>query len=124
MDVELVLVAVDATRSAVGSVEVAATVADRYDAGLHALYVVAPGFERPEQLQVATRAAAGMPLTESTAVGFSTDRLSRHPGSVVLDAADEVGADLVVLGREEPSELLGKAAEYVVGYASQPVLSV
>lgn len=124
MDVELVLVAVDATSSAVRAVEAAAALAERYDAGLHALYVLAPGFERPEQLQVATRAAAGMALTESTALGFSTDRLARHPGNVILDAAAEVGADVVVLGRNDASELLGKAAEYVVGYASQPVLSV
>jgi nucleotide-binding universal stress UspA family protein len=124
MDPELVLVAVDATGSAVRAVEAAAALAERYDAGLHALYVLPPEFERPEQLQVATRVAAGMPLAESTALGFSADRLARHPGSVVLDAADELGADVVVLGREDASELLGKAAEYVVGYASQPVLSV
>jgi hypothetical protein len=47
---------------------------------------------------------------------------------VVLDCAEEVGADFLVVPRETPSEdvrmTIGKAALYVLQYADQPVLSV
>jgi hypothetical protein len=58
--------------------------------------------------------------------GFSTTQLSRHPGSVVLDTTEELGADFVVVPREPVSgdDVLAKTAEYVLLYASQPVLSV
>ena len=47
-----------------------------------------------------------------------------YPGSVVLDASEDVDADFLVVPREQPSDLLGKAAGYVLQYAEQPVLSV
>ena len=68
-----------------------------------------------------------VPARSSTAVGFSTGRLARHPGSVILDCAEDAGADLLVVPREpavEAPDVLEKAAEYVLSYASQPVLSV
>jgi hypothetical protein len=53
---------------------------------------------------------------------------TRHPGSVILDTAEELDADFVVVPREpvsgDPGEVLEKAAEYVLLYASQPTLSV
>jgi hypothetical protein len=56
------------------------------------------------------------------------DRKLTHPGSVILDAADQIGADFLVIpresAREESADVLEKAAEYVLLYASQPVLSV
>ncbi len=126
MDIETVLVPVDGGSQAARAVEVAATIAERYDAGVHALYVIDELEEaRTEQLMVAVRAAAsGVPLTHSSAYGFSTSHLSHHPGSVVLDASEDAGADFIVVPREDPSDLLGKAAGYVLQYAEQPVLSV
>jgi hypothetical protein len=54
--------------------------------------------------------------------------LTHHPGSVVLDTAEQKYADFLVVPRSEvaddPDAVLGKAAEYVLMYASQPVLSV
>ncbi|WP_254536793.1 universal stress protein [Halomarina litorea] len=126
MDIETVLVPVDGSSQSARAVEVAAAIANRYDGGVHALYVVDDVEDgRTEQLMVATRAAAGdVPLTHSSAYGFSTSHLSHHPGSVVLDASEDAGADFIVVPREDPSDLLGKAAGYVLQYAEQPVLSV
>jgi nucleotide-binding universal stress UspA family protein len=67
-------------------------------------------------------------VESSMAYGFSTVRKTRHPGSVVLDAAEDLSADFLVIPREsmsgEQGDVLEKAAEYVLLYASQPVLSV
>ena len=47
---------------------------------------------------------------------------------MVLDAAEDVAVDFIVIPREpvsgDPDEPLGRAAEYVLQYATQPVLSV
>ena len=76
----------------------------------------------------AERVDEDVPMTHSMAYGFSTKSKTTHPGSVILDTADEVDADFLVVPREqltgEPGEVLSKAAEYVLLYASQPVLSV
>jgi hypothetical protein len=70
----------------------------------------------------------GVDVSTSNAYGFSTARKTQHPGSAVLDTAEDVDADFLVIPREpltgEPGEVLEKAAEYVLLYASQPVLSV
>lgn len=145
MQVGTVLVPVDGRRAAERAVEHAAAVADRYDADVHALYVLPPDDARDvregaaDQPGLAAEAqsflddvratceATGVAVTCSTAMGFSAGRLTRHPGSVILDCAESVGADFVVVPREAPTDdpgMLAKAAEYVLSYASQPVLSV
>jgi nucleotide-binding universal stress UspA family protein len=128
------------------AVEYAAAVADRYDAAVHAVYVLGEEMVRGietasiDEAEVASKAQSfitdiegviaeyGVPATNSTAYGFSTTSKTTHPGSVVLDAAEDVDADFIVVPREpvsgEPGEILSKAAEYVLLYASQPVLSV
>jgi nucleotide-binding universal stress UspA family protein len=142
----LVLVPVDESEESLSAVEYAAAIAAEYDARIHALYVVGEdlahaidtGAVDHETLAADTEAflqgiadtvaAAGVSLSTSMTHGFSTARLSRHPGSVVLDTAEEIGADFVVVPREpisdDPEEMLAKAAEYVLLYARQPVLSV
>lgn len=147
-DVDLVLAPADCSDEAERAAEYAVAVADAYGADLHVLFVMDERVERgldvgdvdadavADQhdafLDVVESAAADHDrigrVSTSAAVGFSTDRLSQTPGSVVLDVADELEADFVVLPREAPSgdreETLGKAALYVLEYASQPVLSV
>jgi nucleotide-binding universal stress UspA family protein len=70
----------------------------------------------------------GVDISTSSVSGFSTSRLSQHPGSVVLDTAEGRGADFLVVPREPQTgtraAILEKTAEYVLRYASQPVLSV
>jgi nucleotide-binding universal stress UspA family protein len=146
LEVDLVLVPVDGSEESTRAVEYAAVVADAYDAAVHVVYVLgeevvraietgaveneAVSDETQEYVETAGEVAAeqGVDVTTSVAVGFSTDRLNQHPGSVVLDTAEGVGADFIVVPREPQTgataEVLEKAAEYVLLYASQPVLSV
>lgn len=144
MEIETVLVPVDGSDESVEAVEYGAAIAERYDAGLHALYVFGEGVVRGveagdiEEQQVAAEAesfvdtvreiAGDVPVGHSQAHAFSMHRLSQHPGSVVLDAAADVDADFIVVPREpvtgDPTAVIEKAAEYVLAHASQPVLSV
>ncbi len=143
--VETVLAPVDGTEESAAAVEYAVAVAERYDAVVHALYVLGRGVVRGidagtvDEEEVAETARSFLEEVEevgaerdvavstSTVQGFSPTIKTRHPGSVVLDSADAVGADFVVLPRESATdapEVLERAAEYVLAYASQPVLSV
>ncbi|WP_435196838.1 universal stress protein [Natronomonas sp. EA1] len=144
MNIETVLAPVDDSEAAMEAMEYAVAIADRYDAKIHALYVFgeavvrgvavgdlteAEAVAQSESAMASVRALAGdVPVTHSSAYGFSLSRLSQHPGSVILDAAEAVDADFVVIPREpvtgDPSAVIEKAAEYVLAHASQPVLSV
>ena len=143
---DTVLVPVDGSDESARAVEYAVGVADRYGAGVHVMYVLGEAASRAinagrvEDADVAAEAESvleaaealagerGVPLSRSTAYGFSPDRKLTHPGSVILDAADQMAADFLVIpresAREESADVLEKAAEYVLLYASQPVLSV
>jgi nucleotide-binding universal stress UspA family protein len=144
--VEKVLVPVDGSEESTRAVEYAVAVAARYDATLTAVYIVGEEVVRALEsgqidedevaesnrsyLETVSDLAAekDVPIETTTAYGFSTRRKTRHPGSVVLDVAEDVDADFVVIPREAQSEgepdVLEKAAEYTLLYASQPVLSV
>ncbi|MCY4731360.1 universal stress protein [Natronomonas gomsonensis] len=144
MEVETVLVPVDGSDAAMEAVEYATAIAERYDAVVHALYVLGENAaaameegsveaaaiaERGEQVMAGVRAVAdGIPVDHSSAYGYSQTRLSQHPGSVILDVTESLEADFVVIPREpvtgDPEAVIEKAAEYVLAHASQPVLSV
>lgn len=144
MEVDTVLVPVDGSETALEAVEYATAIAERYQAGVHALYLVAENAgeamangeitaesvaEQGEEIMATVRTLAGeVPITHSSACGFSVSRLSQHPGSVILDVAETLNADFVVVPREpvtgSPEAVIEKAAEYVLAHASQPVLSV
>lgn len=142
---DLVLVAVDGSDRSQTAARYGIEVAARYGADVHLLHFVdhriMQGLETgdvpPEDLadaQRETTAAAreylpdGVGFTHSAVAGFSTSKLGQTPGSVILDVADELDADFLVVPREVPSgdpdEVLGKSALHVLEYASQPVLSV
>jgi nucleotide-binding universal stress UspA family protein len=144
-DIDLVLAPVDGSDQSESAVEYAVAIADRYGADIHVLHVldqtVARGLEvgdvaaesvasqhRALTDRVRERLPAAVSLSTSSVPGFSPSRLSQTPGSVILDAAEELEADFLVVPRrsptDEPDEMLGKAALYVLEYASQPVLSV
>ena len=145
VEVDSVLVPIDGSDEAVEAVEYAIAIAARYDASVHAMYVLGEEASRAIEdgtvdddgmvsearsvfasiADVAER--EGVPFTHSVAVGFSTTRKLVHPGSVILDAAEQIDADFIVVPREtglDEEDVLEKAAEYVLSYASQPVLSV
>lgn len=144
MEVDTVLVPVDGTEAAMDAVQYAVAIAERYDAGVHALYVIGENAssaiangaveaesvaDRGEDVMEGVRDLAGdVPIDHSSAYGFSVSRLAQHPGSVILDVAESLRADFVVIPREpitgEPDAVIEKAAEYVLAHASQPVLSV
>ena len=146
LDIDLVLVSVDGSEESHEAVDYAITVATEYDATVHALYVLDEDVVRAidhgvvDKSDVAAESAAftdsvarraeaaGIPHSNSIAYGFSTEVKTVHPGSVVLDTAEELDSDFIVVPREpvtgDPGQVLGKAAEYVLLYASQPVLSV
>ncbi|MFC7114304.1 universal stress protein [Natronoarchaeum sp. GCM10025703] len=143
--VETVLVPVDGSEDSTRAVEYAVAIADRYDASLEALYILGEDVVRAieeEQLEDTSIAADNrayletveakaaehdVPVSTMIAYGFSTQRKTQHPGSVVLDVAEETNADFLVIPRESQTDepdVLEKAAEYTLLYASQPVLSV
>ncbi|WP_049901804.1 universal stress protein [Natrinema sp. J7-1] len=144
--VDTVLAPVDGSDESAPAVEYAVAVAPRYDASVHALFVLGRGVVRGldagtvDETAVAENtqeflddigdiaADADVALTTSVDEGFSQTRKTRHPGNVVLDPADDIDADFIVLPREPvtetEAEVLEKAAEYVLSYASQPVLSI
>lgn len=144
MQIETVLVPVDGTRAAMEAVECATAIAERYDACVHALYLLGEDAaetvgeegveesaiaERGEQVMANVRSIAGeVPVDHSSACGFSVTRLRQHPGSVILDVAELIDVEFIVVPREpvtgETGAAIEKAAEYVLAYASQPVLSV
>ncbi|MFQ3293993.1 MAG: nucleotide-binding universal stress UspA family protein [Halobacteriales archaeon] len=146
LEIDTVLVPVDGSEESIRAIEYGVAVADRYDADVHVLYVLGEDLVRAIEEEVIDQSAiaedaqkfveeatamgssAGVETTSSMAYGFTTQRISQHPGSVILDTAEEIDADFLVVPREtvseEGSEVLEKAAEYVLSYASQPVLSV
>lgn len=144
MEVDTVLVPMDDTQSAMDAIEYGVAIADRYDASVHALYLLGENAaalmangaieasaiaKRAEQIMASVRAMAGdVPVDHSSAWGFSVDRLNQHPGSVILDVAEMLEVGFIVVPREPAAEeteaVIQKAAEYVLKYASQPVLSV
>ena len=146
LTVERVLVPVDGSDESLTAVEYAVAVAERYDAQVHAVYVLGEEVVRAieeevvDQSEIAEDTEAftdtvrdlahgeDVDVSSSIAYGFSTKRKTTHPGSVILDTAEDIDADFIVIPREpltgEPGEVLEKAAEYVLLYASQPVLSV
>ena len=145
--VDTVLVAVDGSDESLAALEYAVAIADRYDAEIVALYVLdgaeyramTAGEIDPDTIstetqtyladakRVATEADVG--FRSAVAYGFSSQRKLMHPGSVVLDATEDLQADFIVIPREPISGhpfdgTLAKAAEYTLLYASQPVLAV
>jgi nucleotide-binding universal stress UspA family protein len=134
VEIELVLAPVDTSEEAERAVEYAIAVADRYGADLHLLHVldqtVVRGIEagdiaaesvadehRAFTADVRKQIGPDVALSDTSVAGFSDRRLSQSPGSVILDAAEERQLEM-------PEATLGKAALYVLEYASQPVLSV
>lgn len=141
--VDRVLVPVDGTDASLDAVEYAAEITAQYNAKLSVMYVfdeetrqtIQTNDGDPEQIADDSHAFLqrvydltephDIPISTMTVFGFSTRRKTHHPGSIILDGADQIDSDFLVIPREQHDHgILSKAASYVLSYASQPVLSV
>ncbi len=133
---DTVVVATDGSESAERAVTVALGLAARFDAAVHALYVVDAGEVAESPPEVREDLEASLRTAGSEAVAFVDDRADTvttavregDPAAEVIDYAGSVGADLVATGTRgrhgEHAFLLGSVAETVVRRAPMPVLTV
>lgn len=145
--IDLVLAPVDGSHNAESAVEYGLAIATQYEADLHLLHLLDQRSAQKledEAISADTVAdeqrsftrlvrqkspeSANTSVSHSSAFGFSRTQLSQTPGTVILDTAEELDADFLVVPRVTASgstdEVLGEATLHVLEYASQPVLSV
>jgi nucleotide-binding universal stress UspA family protein len=135
---ETILVATDGSERARKAAEYAVDLAARYDATVHAIFVVdthlldEPALSTAE-LSVDRIEDAGRgflveveDLAEERGVPF--ERRSAHgiPKYEILDYADDIGADVIVMGSvgHTPGHRKGSVADHVFEHADQPVLTI
>jgi len=141
---ETVLIATDGSTSAERAVAVGLDLADRFEATVHALYVVDAGEvaaspnEVRDDLERALATAGGRALTfvresasEDSADGDEGDVITAvregSPVTEICTYAEEHDADAIVTGtrgRNSPGFVLGSVAEGIIRRANPPVLSV
>jgi len=133
---DTVVVATDGSESAERAVTVALDLAARFDATVHALYVVDAGevADSPpdvrEQLEGALRTAGeeALSFVDGRADAVTTAVREGDPATEVIDYAESVDADLLATGTRgrhgDHAFLLGSVAEAVVRRAPMPVLTV
>ena len=133
---DTVVVATDGSESAERAVTVALDFAARFDATVHALYVVDAGevAESPAdvrgELEDALRAAGeeALSFVDDRAGAVTTVVREGDPATEVIDYAESTDADLIATGTRgrhgEHAFLLGSVAEAVVRRAPMPVLTV
>lgn len=90
-------------------------------------------WEVPESGEIATRTAQGLDGIVTEVLGDSEVTVSKevssgHPARAVLDAAEEAGADLIVMGNRGrggfTKVLLGSVSQHVLHHARCPVLVI
>jgi len=136
---EAILVPTDGSEGSERATENAIEIATRFDATLHALYVVETGdvsHDEPaadiyEEVQARGKAALDdvAERAEAADVGTVETVLAEgEPYRAILDYVDERDVDLVVMGTHGRSGLerylLGSVTEKVVRMADVPVLTV
>ncbi|MFB6174118.1 MAG: universal stress protein [Halobacteriales archaeon] len=136
---ETVVIATDGSTSAERAVHVALDVADRFDATVHALYVLdtdeVGGSPEPvrEDFEAALvdageRALATVETAAPSGVGIETAVREGVPAAEIVGYAESVDADLVATGTRgrhgEHSFRLGSVAEATVRRCPVPVLTV
>lgn len=134
---DTLVIATDGSESVTRCVDVAVDLADRFDAAVHALYVVdesevdsAPA-ELRDDLQTAleTQSEAALETVRERADGPVTTAVRQgRPADEISTYAQEVDADVVATGcrgrHGEHRFLIGSVAERVVRTCPVPVLSV
>ncbi|MFC7044383.1 universal stress protein [Halobacteriaceae archaeon GCM10025711] len=135
--IDSLVIATDGSESVSRAVTVALDLAERFDAGVHVLYVVDSGEveSSPESLRDEMRQALHDRGSRAlTAVAEQADRpvttavREGRPAIEIGDYAREVGADAVATGTRgrhgENRFLIGSVAERVVRTCPVPVLTV
>jgi nucleotide-binding universal stress UspA family protein len=134
---ETVIIATDGSESAQRGVRTAIDLADRFEATVHALYVLDEG-ERdhaPEEVRGDVADAiedigdeALEFVREQADNGIETVVREGDPATEIIDYAEEIDADVVAIGTRgrhgDHAFLLGSVAEAVVREAPIPVLTV
>jgi len=134
---ETVVIATDGSTSGERAVETAVDLAERFDAAVHALYVVdeskvdsLPGDLRNEVSEaLSDQGTAALEAVEAAVDGpVTTVAREGRPAREITAYAREVDADVVATGTRgrggEHSLLLGSVAEAVVRTCPVPVLTV
>ncbi|MFB6281943.1 MAG: universal stress protein [Haloferacaceae archaeon] len=134
-----ILVPTDGSAAAERAIEHAVDLAGRYDARIHAFYVVdtsayaaleGAGTAVVDALEDQGREAVAAVVDAAEAAGVPAERVVRDgsPHRNILDYIDEAGVDLVVMGthgrRGIDRYLLGSVTERVVRSSPVPVLTV
>ena len=135
--IETVVIATDGSESVTRAVRVALDLAGRFDAAVHALYVLDEGEveSSPETLREEFHEALeGQAEKALGEVRTHTDRevvtavREGHPAAEICEYAREVDADVVATGTRgrhgENRFLIGSVAERVVRTCPVPVLTV
>lgn len=134
---DTVVIATDGSESVKRSVDVALDLAERFDAAVHALYVLDAGEveSSPDQLRTELQEALEKQgKTALEAVESATERnvetavREGRPAAEITNYAREVDADMVATGTRgrhgENRFLIGSVAERVVRTCPVPVLTV
>jgi len=134
---ETVVIATDGSASGERAVETAVDLAERFDAAVHALYVIdeskvdsLPGDLRDEVSDaLSEQGTAALEAVEAAVDGpVTTAAREGRPAREITAYAREVGADVIATGTRgrggEHSFLLGSVAETVVRTCPVPVLTV
>ena len=134
---DTIVIATDGSESVRRAVSVALDLADRFDATVHALYVVDEGevASSPEQMREEMRdaldesgAAALETVADATDRPVTTAVREGRPATVIREYAVDHDADMVAMGTRgrhgENRFLIGSVAERVVRTCPVPVLTV
>ncbi|WP_254764357.1 universal stress protein [Natrinema marinum] len=131
---ETILIATDGSDSAERATDHALDLASRFDADLHALYVVDTQRYGGSMVSDADAITAdleerGRELLDDIAsradVDVTTEIRSGRPSQLIGEYADEIDAELVVIGNRGLGSggEIGSTAERVVRYVDRPVIT-
>ena len=139
---KLILVPVDFTDHSIAALEAAVELARVFDSKLHLLhcYQIQPGGISPYGIAIPSsyfteiQEAAAKQLAEwqqkhvPADISVDAKTMSRMPSESIVETANEIGADLIVMGTRGLSGfkhvLLGSVAERTIRFAPCPVMTV
>lgn len=129
---ETILVASDGSDPANRAVEMALDIADTYEAEVHGLYIVdLPRYGKQDSEVLPTIEEQGQDVLEGIETRAPGDVVTNmregRPEGEIVEYANEIDADLVVVGNRGlgmgPDGEVGSVAERVVRHAGRPVIT-